>query len=106
MQLRKAPYTEFKRVSITLDDFSSVACFPSLMINNMTAMDMKLNENDLVSFMNPACPQSSPKRVSRSGTCTRALGMGSYSGCRNTSALSVDTTLLRGLQIEIVSGIV
>ena len=76
MRLRKAPYTEFKRVSITLDDFSSVACFPSLMINNIPVMDMELNENDLISFMNPACPQCSSNRVSRNGTCTRTLKNG------------------------------
>lgn len=76
MQLRKAPYTEFKRVSITLDDFSSVACFPSLMINNIPVIDMELKENDLVSFINPACPQCSSKRVSRNGTCTRTLENG------------------------------
>ena len=62
MRLRKAPYTEFKRVSTTLDDFSSVACFPPLMINNIPVMDMELKENDLISFMNPACPPVLPKR--------------------------------------------
>ena len=46
------------------------------MINNIPVMDMELNENDLISFMNPACPQCSSNRVSRNGTCTRTLKNG------------------------------
>jgi len=66
----------FKKVSTTIDDFSSVACFPSLMIINIPVMDMELKENDLISFMNPACPQCSSKGVSRNGTSMRKLENG------------------------------
>ena len=105
MRLRNAPYTEFKRVSITLDDFSSVACFPSLMINNMPVMDMELKENDLISFMNPACPLVLPKGCQETEPAREHWRMGSYSGCRSTSALSADTHLLQGLPIMVMENI-
>jgi|GEM_PF-4123395 len=53
-------------------------------------MDLELKENDLISFMNPTCPQCSSKRVSRNGTCFRTMENGTVfrmqkyicSGCR------------------------
>ena len=47
MRLRKAPYTEFKRVSTSLDDFSSVGSSPVFMLNNIPMMDLELKEHDL-----------------------------------------------------------
>ena len=47
MRLRKAPYTEFRRVSISLADFSSVGSSPVLMLNNVPMMDLELKENEL-----------------------------------------------------------
>ncbi len=76
MRLRKAPYTEFKRISTTLDTFSSVDSGPVFLINNIPVMDIELVENDLMSLMNPACPQCSSPRVSRNGTCIRKMENG------------------------------
>ena len=47
MRLRKAPYTEFRRVSTSLDDYASVDSSPLFLINNIPMMDMELRENDL-----------------------------------------------------------
>jgi rubredoxin len=77
MRLRKAPYTEFKRVLTSLDDFSSEQSSSLLlMINNIPMLDIELKENDLISFMNPICPQCNSKKVSKNGTCTRILENG------------------------------
>ena len=76
MRLRKAPYTEFRRVSSSLDDFTSIDVSPQFMINNIAMMDMELKENDLISFMNPLCPQCHSKKVVRNGTCTRVMENG------------------------------
>ena len=40
MRLRKAPYTEFKRISTSLDDFSPLGTSPIFMINNIPMMDL------------------------------------------------------------------
>lgn len=56
MRLRKAPYTEFRRVSTSLDDYASVDSSPVFLVNNIPIMDMELKENDLISFMNPHVP--------------------------------------------------
>ncbi len=76
MRLRKAPYTEFKRVSTSLDDFSSVGSSPVFMLNNIPMMDLELKQNDLISFMNPMCPHCSSKNVVKNGTCIRKLDNG------------------------------
>ncbi len=73
MRLRKAPYTEFKRISTSLDDYASVDSSPIFMLNNIPMMDMELKENDLISFMNPMCPQCRSKNVVRNGTCIRRM---------------------------------
>ena len=71
MRLRKAPYTEFRRVSTSLDDYASVDSSPVFLVNNIPMMDMELRENDLISFMNPMCPQCRSKNVVRNGTVFR-----------------------------------
>ena len=76
MQLRKAPYTEFKRVSTSLDDFSSVGSSPIFMLNNVPMMDLELKQNDLISFMNPMCPHCGSRNVVKNGTCIRKLENG------------------------------
>jgi len=76
MRLRKAPYTQFRRVSTSLDDFTFIDSSPVFILNNTPVMDMELKENDIISFMSPTCPQCSPKRVSRNGTCFRAMENG------------------------------
>ncbi|AKA47732.1 hypothetical protein IX51_00005 [uncultured archaeon] len=76
MRLRKAPYTEFKRVSTSLDDYASVDSSPLFLVNNIPMMDIELKENDLISFMNPMCPQCRSKNVVRNGTCLRTLENG------------------------------
>ena len=76
MRLRKAPYTEFRRVSTSLDDYASVDSSPLFLINNIPMMDMELRENDLISFMNPMCPQCRSKNVVRNGTCLRTMENG------------------------------
>ena len=76
MRLRKAPYTEFRRVSTSLDDYASVDSSPAFMVNNIPMMDMELRENDLISFMNPMCPQCRSKNVVRNGTCLRTMENG------------------------------
>ena len=76
MRLRKAPYTEFKRVSTSLDDFSSVGSSPVFMLNNVPMMDLELKQNDLISFMNPMCPHCSSRNVVKNGTCLRIMGNG------------------------------
>ena len=53
MRLRKAPYTELNRISISLDEFVSMDFSPVFLINNIPMMDMELKKNDLISFMNP-----------------------------------------------------
>ena len=76
MRLRKAPYTEFRRVSTSLDDFSSLSASPIFMLNNVPMMDMELKENDLISFMNPMCPQCHSRNVVKNGTCIRTMENG------------------------------
>ena len=76
MRLRKAPYTEFRRVSTSLDDYVSVDSSPVFLINNIPMMDMELKENDLITFMNPMCPQCRSRNVVRNGTCLRTLENG------------------------------
>ena len=76
MRLRKAPYTEFKRVSTSLDDFSSVGSSPVFMLNNIPMMDLELKENDLISYMSPMCPHCGSKNVVKNGTCIRKLENG------------------------------
>ena len=76
MRLRKAPYTEFRRVSTSLDDYASVDSSPVFLVNNIPMMDMELRENDLISFMNPMCPQCRSKNVVRNGTCLRTMENG------------------------------
>ena len=71
MRLRKASYTEFRRVSTSLDDYASVDSSPVFLVNNIPMMDMELRENDLISFMNPMCPQCRSKNVVRNGTVFR-----------------------------------
>ena len=76
MRLRKAPYTEFRRVFTSLDDYASVDSSPVFLVNNIPMMDMELRENDLISFMNPMCPQCRSKNVVRNGTCLRTMENG------------------------------
>ncbi|EQB72661.1 MAG: hypothetical protein AMDU1_APLC00005G0040 [Thermoplasmatales archaeon A-plasma] len=76
MRLRKAPYTEFRRVSTSLDDYASVDSSPVFLVNNIPIMDMELKENDLISFMNPMCPQCRSRNVVRNGTCIRTMENG------------------------------
>jgi transposase-like protein len=76
MRLRKAPFTEFKRVSVSLDDFSSVGSSPIFTLNNIPMMDLELKENDLISFMNPMCPNWDSRNVVKNWTCMRKLENG------------------------------
>ena len=76
MRLRKAPYTEFRRVSTSLDDYASLDSSPLFLVNNIPMMDMELRENDLITFMNPMCPQCRSKNVVRNGTCLRTMENG------------------------------
>ena len=47
MRLRKAPFTEFKRVSTSLDDFSSLGSSLIFMLDNIPMMGLEIKENDL-----------------------------------------------------------
>ena len=76
MRLRKAPYTEFRRVSTSLDDYASVDSSPVFLVNNIPMMDMELKENDLISFMNPICPHCGSRNVVKNGTCIRTMENG------------------------------
>ncbi len=76
MRLRKAPYTEFRRVSTSLDDYVSVDSSPVFLINNIPMMDMELKENDLICFMNPMCPHCRSRNVVKNGTCLRTMENG------------------------------
>ena len=76
MRLRKAPFTEFKRISTTLDDFSPLGTSPIFMINNIPMMDLELRNHDLISYMNPMCPQCLSRNVVKNGTCVRKLENG------------------------------
>jgi hypothetical protein len=69
MRLRKAPYSEFKRISSSLDDFSSLDASSSLYINRMPHMELELKENDLISFINPKCPQCGSHNVVKNCSC-------------------------------------
>ena len=53
MRLRKAPYTEFKSVSTSLDDFSSLDSSPIFMLNNIPMM-----EKDNIAMRNKRLLQS------------------------------------------------
>ena len=103
MRLRKAPYTEFRRVSTSLDDYASVDSSPVFLINNIPMMDMELKENDLVCFMNPMCPQCRSRNVVRNGTCLRTMENGTV--FRDTSAGTADIHLLHVLQITVMESI-
>ena len=63
MGLRKAPYTEFKRISTSLDDFSLLGTSLIFMINNIPMMDLELRNQDLISYMNPMCPQCLSRNI-------------------------------------------
>ena len=76
MRLRKAPFTEFKRISTTLDDFSPLGTSPIFMINNIPMMDLELRNHDLISYMNPMCPQCLSRNIVKNGTCVRKLENG------------------------------
>ena len=76
MRLRKAPYTEFRRISTSLDDFSSLGTSPVFMINNIPMMDLELKDHDLISYLNPMCPQCLSRNVVKNGTCIRKLENG------------------------------
>ena len=76
MRLRKAPYTEFRRVSTSLDDYASVDSSPVFLINNIPMMDMKLKENGPICFMNPMCSECRSKNVVKNGTCPRNMENG------------------------------
>jgi hypothetical protein len=39
-------------------------------------MDLELKGNDLISFMNPMCPQCFSKRVVKNGTCMKTMENG------------------------------
>ena len=77
MRLRKAPYSEFKRISSSLDDFSSLDASSSLYINRMPHMELELKENDLISIINPKCPHCGSHNVVKNGTCKRTMENGS-----------------------------
>ena len=55
MRQRKPPYTEFRRVSTSLEDYAPVDSSPVFLLNNIPMLDMKLREADFISFMNPIC---------------------------------------------------
>lgn len=76
MQLGKAPYTEFRRVSTSFEDYASVDFSPALLVNNIPMMDIELKENDLISFINPICPHCSSKNVVKNGIYIRKLENG------------------------------
>ena len=76
MRLRKAPYTEFKSIYTTLDQYASEDSSPLFMINSIPMMDLELKENDLISFMNPMCPQCHSSKVVKNGTCMRTMENG------------------------------
>ena len=76
MRLRKAPYSEFKRISSSLDDFSSLDASSSLFINRISHTELELKENDLISIMNPQCPQCGSHNVVKNGTCKRTMENG------------------------------
>ena len=76
MRLRKAPYTEFRRVSTSLDDYASVDSSPVFLVNNIPMMDMELKENDLISSMNHICPHCGSRNVVKNGTCIRTMENG------------------------------
>ena len=76
MRLRKAPYVEFKSIYTTLDQYGPEESSPIFKINNIPMMDVVLKGNDLISFMNPICPQCFSKRVVKNGTCMRTMENG------------------------------
>ena len=90
MRLRKAPFTEFKRVSMSLDDFTSIGSSPLFLINNAPMMNIELKENDLIGITNPICPNCNSRNALRKGTCLRTMETGKvfrvqryiYSPCR------------------------
>lgn len=75
---RKAPYTEFKTVFISLDEHESVDSSPVFKASKILIVDMELKENDLISFMNTMCPQCRSRNVIRNGTCLRKMENGTY----------------------------
>jgi hypothetical protein len=44
MRLRKAPYTDFRRISTSLDDFTFIDSSPVFILNNNPVMDLELKE--------------------------------------------------------------
>ena len=65
MRLRKAPFTEFKRISTTLDDFSPLGTSPIFMINNIPMMDLELRNSLPHSLMRYYDPSYCVKYVCR-----------------------------------------
>ena len=76
MRLRKAPYTEFKRISTSLDDFSPLGTSPIFMINSIPMMDLELRNQDLISYINPNVPAMPFQVIVRNGTCIRKMENG------------------------------
>ena len=76
IRLMKSPYTVFKSVSTSLDDFSFVSSSLIFLLNRVPMMDLALKENDLIIFMNPVCPQCSSKNVVKNGTFFRIMENG------------------------------
>ena len=103
MRLRKAPYTEFMRVFTSLDDYVSVNSSPVFLINNIPMMDLELKENDLITFMNPMCPQCRSRNVVKNGTCLRTMENGTMFG--DISAGTADIHSSQGLRPTVMESI-
>ena len=97
MRLRKAPYTEFKRISTSLDDFVSMDSSPAFLINNISMMDMELKENDLITFMNPMWHECLSRNAVKNITCLRTMENDITFRFRDISAGTADIPLLQGL---------
>ena len=90
MRLRKSPFTEFKRISTTLDDFSPLGTSPIFMINIIPIMDLELRNHDLISYMNPMSPQCLSRNIVKNGTCVRKLENGTVFRVQRPCAPSCD----------------
>lgn len=73
MRLRKVPFNEFKRISTSPDDFSLLGTSPIFMINKIPMMVLELKDYDLISYMNPMCPQCLSRNLEKNGTFIRNL---------------------------------
>ena len=73
MRLRKAQFIELERISTSLDDFLSSGSSPLFMLNHIPMMELEMRENDLISYMNPMCPQCHSRKVLKNGTYIRKL---------------------------------